>query len=555
MCLKKSYLNLSILLTGLLIIQSCTMKKHVDTLVTNARIYTIDDINQVAEAMVINQGKVVSTGLTEDLLKIYEPARKLDAEGKTIFPGFIDAHCHFYGLALGLRWIDLVGCSSFEEVVERISLADTIQEDAWITGRGWDQNLWKVKEFPDKNVLDERWPDRPVVLVRIDGHSVLANQEALDRAGITSDHHFSNGEVEIVHGKLTGILSETAADHIRNAIPKPDREATLDLLSEAQELCFSLGLTGVSDAGLDLNTVKLMDSALQDGLLHIHIYAMLEPSEENIEAFVKEGPYLKDRLHICSIKLYADGSLGSRTALLKQPYSDDPSRSGIQVSSEESIRDICKLALEKNYQVNVHCIGDKAVRMVLDVYGEFLEDGNDRRWRIEHAQVVDPADLILFGKYSVIPSVQATHATSDMYWAGDRLGPERIKWAYAYNDLLSQNGWLPNGTDFPIERVNPLLTFFAAVARQDVSGFPAGGFQPENALSREQAIRSMTIWAAKANFDENEYGSLEPGKWADFILLDKDIMEIPINEVPEVKVLQTWSHGERVYTNSEMVKW
>ena len=547
MCLKKRCLILSYIFAAILLTQSCTMKQSVDTLVTNARIYTIDSASQVCEAMVIDEGKVVATGFEDDLLAVYTSANRLDAGGHTIFPGFIDAHCHFYGLALGLRWIDLVGCTSFEEVLERTSLADTLDDDGWISGRGWDQNLWQIKEFPDKKRLDERWPDRPVVLIRIDGHSVLANQEALERAGITPNHGFSKGEVEIVNGELTGILSENAADHIRSIIPKPDTEATLDLLKEAENLCFSYGLTGVSDAGLDNTMLNMMDSALREGWLKIHIYAMAEPTFENIELIITKGPYRHDRFHICSVKLYADGSLGSRTALLKQPYSDDPSKSGIQVSSPDSLREICELAYANNFQVNVHCIGDKAVREVLDIYGEFLKGKNDLRWRIEHAQVVDPADLVLFHKYSVIPSVQATHATSDMYWADDRLGPVRIKWAYAYQDLLKQNGWLPNGTDFPIERVDPLLTFYAAVARKDLSGYPPGGFQIENALTREEALRSMTIWAAKANFEDEEYGSLEPGKWADFVMLDKDIMEIPMEEVPEVNVLQTWSRGKTVY--------
>ncbi|NQV02340.1 MAG: amidohydrolase [Bacteroidia bacterium] len=523
------------------------MKERTDTLIYNARIYTMDAANTVMEAMVVDQGKVVDTGSENDLLTLYKPENRFNAEGHTIFPGFIDSHCHFFGLALGLRWIDLVGCTSFEEVLERISSADTLDGDGWITGRGWDQNLWKVKEFPTKKALDQRWPDQPVMLVRIDGHSVLANQTALDRAGITSNHRFSVAEVEIVNGELTGILSEIAADHIRSAVPKPDREATLALLREAEELCFSYGLTGISDAGLENATLNLLDSALQTGYLRIHTYAMVEPSPENIAAYIKKGPYRNGRFHVCSVKLYADGSLGSRTALLNQPYSDDFSKIGIQVTSPDSIREICQLALEHNFQVNIHCIGDRAVREVLDIYGEFLQGENDRRWRIEHAQVVDPADLLLFHKYSVIPAVQATHATSDMYWADDRLGPIRIKWAYAYRDLLEQNGWLANGTDFPIERVNPLLTFYAAVARKDLDGLPEVGFQPGNALTREQAIRSMTIWGAKANFDEEEYGSLEPGKWADFVILEKNIMEIPMQEVPEVEVLNTFSHGEQVY--------
>jgi len=547
MYLKKRCLLLLSTLPLLIVTHSCSMKKQVDTLVYHARIYTVNDSNQVSDAMVIDQGKVVATGTRDELENGYLPVHELDAGGFAIFPGFIDAHCHFHGLALSLRWVDLVGCLSFDEVVDRVVLADTLNMDGWLTGRGWDQNLWTVKEFPDKEILDERWPDRPVVLVRIDGHSVLANQEALNRAGITDNHHFSPGEVEVRDGKMTGILSETAADYIRSMIPKPDRAATLNLLKEAQEQCFSYGLTGISDAGLDYPTLSLLDSALQAGQLKIHVYAMVEPSEENIEAFIKRGPYRHDRFHVCAIKFYADGSLGSRTALLKEPYSDDPSKTGIQVASPDTLREICKLALDHDYQVCIHCIGDQAVQEVLEVYAEFLRGNNDRRWRIEHAQVVDPSDLEMFGAYSVIPSVQATHATSDMYWAGNRLGPVRIKWAYAYKDLLDQNGWIPNGTDFPIERISPLLTFYAAVARKDVDGFPADGFQMENALTREQALRSITIWAAKADFEEDEYGSLEPGKWADFVILDQDIMEIPIEKVPEVNVLQTWSHGERVY--------
>jgi len=523
------------------------MKKHVETIVYNAKIYTMDESNPNIEAFVIDRGKVIETGDKEALLATYSPKNQLDADGLTIFPGFIDAHCHFYGLALGLKWIDLVGCSSFDEVIERIENTDSIEQATWITGRGWDQNLWRNKVFPSKERLDSLYPDRPVVLVRIDGHVVLANQTALDIAGITTRHPFSEGEVEIIDGELTGILSENAADHLRRAIPKPDEDQAVELIKQAEEQCFSFGLTGVADAGLENRTLKLLDSITQQEVIKIHIYAMIEPSPENIGDFMKRGPYVTDRLHICSVKLYADGSLGSRTALLKQPYSDDPSKIGIQVTSPDSIREICQLAYDNGFQVNTHCIGDSATRVLLDIYGEYLKGDNDRRWRIEHAQVVDPADLILFGKHSIIPSIQATHATSDMYWAGERLGPIRIQWAYAYKDLLAQNGWLANGTDFPIERISPLLTFYASVARQDEEGYPAGGFRIENGLTREEALKSITIWAAKANFDEQDYGSLEPGKWADFVILDKDIMEIPLSEIPEVNVIKTFSHGEEVY--------
>ncbi len=547
MYLKIRQLLFAIFLSFLFLFNSCTMKKHVETLICNANIYTMDESSPIVEAFVIDHGKVIETGDKEALLAIYTPKNQIDAEGLTIFPGFIDAHSHFYGLALGLKWIDLVGCSSFDEVIKRIAKTDSIEQVPWITGRGWDQNLWRNKVFPAKDKLDKLYPDQPVVLVRIDGHAVLANQAALDLAGITSDHSFSEGEVEMIDGKLTGILSENAADHMRSSIPKPDEKQTVELLKQAEAQCFSYGLTGVTDAGLENATLKLMDSITQQGEIKIHIYAMIEPSPENIEDFMKSGPYSTDRFHICSVKLYADGSLGSWTALLKQPYSDNPSKIGIRVTSPDSIREICQLAYDYDFQVNTHCIGDSAAKILLNIYGEFLDGKNDKRWRIEHAQVVDPADLILFKKYSVIPSVQATHATSDMYWAGKRLGPIRIQWAYAYKDLLAQNGWLANGTDFPIERVSPLLTFYASVARQDEEGYPIGGFQIENGLTREEALKSITIWAAKANFDEHDYGSLEPGKWADFVILDKDIMEIPLSEIPEVKVVKTFSHGEKVF--------
>ncbi|MFH1160216.1 MAG: amidohydrolase [bacterium] len=522
------------------------MKQKADAILLGKKIYTLNDSIPITEAVAIDKGKIIGTGSKEELLSRFQPANIIEAGNAFVYPGFIDAHCHFYGLARGLKWVDLVGCTSFEEVLDRISRAGADKAE-WITGRGWDQNLWENRKFPTKEKLDLLFPDRPVALVRIDGHVLLANQVALDRAGIDKNHHFSVGEVEIVKGKLTGILCENAADFLRNNIPKPTKGALVDLLRKAQHQCFSVGLTGVSDAGLEHDILKLLDSIQQQSDLKLHIYAMIEPSGDNIREYLRRGPFKTDRLNICSVKLYADGSLGSRTALLKQPYSDDPSKTGIRVTSPDSIREICRLAFDHGYQVNTHCIGDSVNLIVLEIYGEFLQEKNDRRWRIEHAQVVDPADLPLFKAYSVIPSVQATHATSDMYWAGDRLGPERIRWAYAYKDLLEQNGWLANGTDFPIERINPLLTFYAAVARQDLKGYPQGGFQMENALSREEALKSITLWAAKANFDEDLYGSLEPGKWADMVILDRDIMEIPISEIPDVNVMKTFSHGELVH--------
>jgi predicted amidohydrolase YtcJ len=522
------------------------MKKRADTIFYNGQIHTVNDKNPLAGAMAVKDGKILEVGIYEDLIRSYSTDSLVDLGEKHVYPGFIDAHCHFYGLALSLQWVDLRGADSFEEVIARMQARAGKEPAGWLVGRGWDHNLWPGKKFPDRARLDELFPGRPVALLRIDGHSLLANQAALDAAGIGPGHLYASQEVEVLQGRLTGILSENAADRLRSVIPAPEGAELAALLAEAQKICFQNGLTGVTDAGLDLKTILFIDSLQKSGSLKIHISAMLNPTLENYDHFVANGPYATERMHISAVKVYADGSLGSRTALLKKPYSDDPSKTGVLVTSFDSIRKVCLLASLHGYQVNTHCIGDSAVKLVLDIYAEFLHEKNDLRWRIEHAQVADPEDFHLFGDYSVIPCVQATHATSDMYWAADRLGPERIRGAYAYKQLMEQNGWIPNGTDFPIEQVSPLLTFYAATVRQDLKGFPAGGFQPENALTRDQALRSITIWAAKANFDEDLSGSLEPGKWADFVVLDKDLLTAPEAEIPYIKVLEARIHGEKI---------
>jgi predicted amidohydrolase YtcJ len=310
-----------------------------------------------------------------------------------------------------------------------------------------------------------------------------------------------------------------------------------------------VGLTSVADAGLGTSTIRLMDRMQKEGRLKMRIYAMLAPTEQNINEFVKNGIYKTDRLNVRSVKLYADGSLGSRGALMLKPYSDAPEKSGLQVNEKDYLAGICRQAYDAGYQVNTHCIGDSANRLMLTIYKEILKTTNDRRWRIEHAQVIHPNDFSLFGQFSIVPSVQTTHATSDMYWAAERIGNERIKGAYAYKRLMEQNGWIPNGSDFPVERINPLFGFYAGFARMDKSGWPTGGWQPENALTREESLKAMTIWAAKSCFEEEERGSIEPGKMADFTILEEDIMLIEPTRVPGVKTAQTWIAGERVYKN------
>ncbi len=523
------------------------MKDKVDLIVKNGVIYTVDAANSRGEAMVVHRGKILAIGTNTSILDHYQAVKVLDLNGKFVYPGFIDAHCHFMGYALGLQYVDLFGCKSFEEVLGRLKHAGKMAPGKWLVGRGWDQNVWADKNFPDNSQLNLAYPDVPVMLIRVDGHVVLANQEALKRAGIGLKNQFGDDQVEIKHGRLTGILSETAADMMRETVPLPVGMELTDLIRRAEQQCFAVGLTMVSDAGLDYQQVVEIDSLQKAGKLKMQVYAMLTPNKTNINELIAHGPYLTDRLAVRSIKIYADGSLGSRTAKLKQPYADAPSGSGIIVTKADSVRKLCKIAYENGYQVNTHCIGDSANSMILKIYGEFLKGRNDLRWRVEHAQVVDPDDLHFYRDYSVIPSVQATHATSDMKWASDRIGSERMKGAYAYKNLMLQNGWIANGTDFPIENISPLFTFYAAVARKDLDGFPDGGFMMENALSREEALRSITIWASKADFKELSKGSLEIGKDADFVVLDQDIMQVPIGKVPKVNVLQTFILGEKVF--------
>lgn len=544
--MRKKFAFISILIVSYSM-SDAQSKMKADLILTNGKICTVDQKFNYAEAFVVKNGNFIAIGSTASILKHYESDSIIDAGAKYVYPGFIDAHCHFFGYSLSLRELDLSGIKSFHEIVDLIRRQKDTYPGEWIVGRGWDQNLWEKKEFPDRSELDILFPDRPVVLIRVDGHALLANGEALKRAGIGEQNGYNPAEVEMKNGRMTGILSENAADHVKNSIPLPSRRDQAALLKWAQSNCFAAGLTGVADAGLDFPLVNLLDSLQQEGILKMRLYVMLTPTDQNIRNFINEGQFITPLLTIRSIKLYADGSLGSRTALLKEPYNDDPSKTGIQVTSSESIREICAIALEKGYQVNTHAIGDSAVALVLGIYSEFLKGKNDLRWRIEHAQVVDPSDIQMFGRYSIIPSVQATHATSDMPWAPDRLGTHRIRWAYAYKNLLDQNGWIPNGTDFPVEKISPLLTFYAAVARQDIHGFPEKGFQAENALSREEALKSITIWAAKAGFSDLVRGSIDIGKMADFVILDQDIMNCALSEIPNVNVIRTVVGGETVY--------
>ena len=540
--MKKLYL-----LAALGILSSCAVKKQADLVVYNANVYTVDRKFSKAEAFAVKEGKILETGSSKNIRKRYLAAEQLNAEGKAIFPGFIDGHSHFYAYGEGLQTVDLVGTGSWEEIIEKVKAFAVQNPEGWILGRGWDQNDWSVKEYPNNQKLNELFPGRPVLLSRIDGHAAIVNQAAITQAGLKAGQTLTGGEVETENGKLTGILIDNAVDLVSSKIPQSTPNQRRESFLDAQKNCFAVGLTSVVDCGLDYPMIKVIDELQKNKELKMRMYVMLSDNPANYKYLFENGAFKTERLDVRSFKVYADGALGSRGACLLHPYSDKPGHYGFLLSDKKHFAEVAEKIAAKGFQMNTHAIGDSANREILNVYAKVLKGKNDQRWRIEHAQVINSADFKLFGENNIIPSVQSTHATSDMYWAADRLGVERVKGAYAYKQLLDQNGWLVLGTDFPVEDINPMLTFYAAVVRKDKKGFPAAGYQMENALSREEALRAMTIWAAKGSFEEKEKGSIEPGKFADFVILDQDIMKVDPSALFNTKVLKTYLNGEKVF--------
>lgn len=527
---------------------ACSDQKSVDMIVTNAQIYTVNQNFDTVQAMVIDDENIIDLGTTAEMLKKYSSKSIVDAAGKFIYPGLIDAHCHFTGYATD-RWkCDIVGTESWEAVLDSIKNYSINAPMEWIYGRGWDQNDWATKQYPDKAKLDSLFPTRPVYLKRVDGHAAIANQAALNIAGVTATTKIEGGEIALKNGQPTGLLVDNAMRIVEAFIPAINDSLTRRYYGELQQECFAVGLTGVHDCGVSEHTVDLVDAAQKEGSLKMKIFALLSDDANYYDKWVNDGPYITERLHVGGFKVYADGALGSRGACMIEPYADKTGWYGFLLSNRMHFDSVARMLEASKLQMCTHAIGDSANREMLKIYASVLGGKNDRRWRIEHAQIVNEQDFHYFEDYNIIPSIQPTHATSDMYWAEERIGKARMPGAYAYNRLLNTNGWLPSGTDFPVESINPFNTMYAAVARKDAKGFPEAGFLINEALTREQALRSMTIWAAKAAFEEKEKGSLEKYKFADFVILDRDIMNCPIKDVLKTKVLATYINGEKVFS-------
>jgi len=531
------------LFLSLILITSC-QKEQADLIVINANAYTVNSNFDNVEAFAINDGMFVAVGSTSDIQEKYQSDNIVDAKNQTIVPGLIDAHCHFYRMGLQQQKVDLEGTTSYDDVLERLVEFQKEKNTNYITGRGWDQNDWEIKEFPTKEKLDELFPNTPVAVTRVDGHALLVNQAALDLTEITNETKVTGGEIIKKKGKITGVLIDSAMDFIK--IPTVSKEEAVQALLDAQDICFSYGLTTVDDAGLDRNTIELIDDLQNNNSLKMRIYAMISgDKQEQIDYYLDKGIYKTDYLNVRSFKVYGDGALGSRGAAMRKSYSDRDNHFGALIYSPERYQELAKQIAASEFQMNTHAIGDSANTWLVKTYNNVLKNKQNRRWRIEHAQIISPEDFKNFD--NILPSVQPTHATSDMYWAEDRVGSERMKGAYAFKDLLDNYGKVALGTDFPVEKVNPFYTFYAAVARKDLNNYPEKGFQMENALSREETLKGMTLWAAYSNFEEDEKGSIEIGKFADFVILNQDIMTVEEAKLPKTKALATYLNGEKVY--------
>jgi predicted amidohydrolase YtcJ len=526
-----------------------------DLVVVNARIYTVDQNHPVAAALAVRGDRVVFVGSRREAEALIGPrTERLDLGGKTVIPGMVDAHAHLLSLGQALRTVDLVGTTSYDEVIARVvERAKTARPGEWIRGRGWDQNDWADTRFPTSQALSRAVPDHPVYLTRVDGHAALVNARAMELAGVTAATKDPAGGrlIRNAEGNPTGVLIDEAQGLVGRVIPVASKEeikaATLAAITEAN----GYGLTGIHDAGVSPDVIAIYEELAQAGQYNLRNYVMVLADEPTVDGVMRQGRRLAvhDRLWIRSIKIIADGALGSRGAAMLEDYNDEPGNRGLITTDTAALHRIAIEALRRGFQVNVHAIGDRANRIVLDIFQAALDSvpTADHRFRIEHAQILTYQDLPRFAQLGVIPSMQGSHQTSDMYWAIDRIGYSRAEGAYAWRSLLNSGVVIPNGSDFPVESANPLISFRAFFTRMDANDFPPGGWFPGQRTTRQEALLSITLWPAYASFMEGVSGSLTPGKYADFVVLDRDIMTVPESEIPGTQVLMTYLGGKPVY--------
>jgi predicted amidohydrolase YtcJ len=543
-------------LLALTAIAATAAEPRADLILTDARIYTVDANRPIAQALAVADGRVLFVGGERAALTYRDAKTKLlDLDGATVIPGMIDAHAHLLNLGHGLRTLNLRGTTSLKHVIaEVVARAASVPPEQWVIGRGWDQNDWADTRLPEHTELSAKTPRHAVLLERVDGHAVLVNAIALKRAGINRETvDPPGGRIERdAKGEPTGVLVDNAIELVTRVMPVATadevRSAALLAVSELQKW----GLTGIHDAGVTRTEIEVFEQLARERRFGLRNYVMVSGSDADIDWALQRGTQnaLHDgHLWIRSIKLSADGALGSRGAWMLEPYADAATHSGLATLPDGRVRDVAIKALKAGFQVNTHAIGDRANRVVLDEISAALDQVPvaDHRFRIEHAQILHPDDIVRFATLGVIPSMQASHQTSDMYWAGARIGPTRELGAYAWRSLLDSGVIIPNGSDLPVELSNPLISFHAAVARQDANNWPAAGWHPEQRMSRDEALKSMTIWPAYAAFMEHDVGSLSPGKRADFVVLNQDIMRVAAEQILATHVVSTWLGGERVY--------
>jgi len=535
-----------------------------DRILVNAVVHTMTDALPRAEAVAITGGRISAVGSTSELLQTKGAGTLImDLDGATVVPGFKESHGHFVGIGRARMILNLVGTKSWDEVVGRVGEAvKTRPVGAWIVGRGWHEEKWETRPrrqlrgFPTHHDLSAVSPDHPVLLTRADGHAVFANARAMTLMGITEETKAPPGG-EIIRdekGQATGVFIDRAQGLIRP--PNPTEADVQQAIGLATEECLRKGITFFDDAGADLETIALYRALARKGQLGLRLYAMVQ-GLENVKRFGPPQPGGDDSfLSVRSVKLVVDGALGSRGARLLEPYADDPANLGLWVTDPKVVREAAFFGLENGFQVNVHAIGDAGNRAVLDAFEAALKahpDKQDARFRDEHAQILDEQDIPRFERLGVIASIQGIHGTSDLPWASDRLGPARVlEGAYVWQKLLKSGAVLINGTDAPVEDVDPLRSFYASVTRQSESGVPPGGFQPDQRLSRLEALRSYTKDAYWASFAEKNGGTIEPGKWADLTILSKDILNVPDDQILETQVLYTMVNGKIAYRSAAL---